>query len=228
MNNQIIKLSNNKTSLNSSFFQRELASFFEDYKARYFKKGACVFFAGDSIKYLYLIVNPGRIRLDFSSESGRNVTKAILGQGDILGGNALIGIEKHSYTAIARTDTRVRVIPIEKVRKIITEPNSITDFLTKKIGQNLMEKEKQLESLVLKDSRTRVIEFLIDLGRKGRRVGYEQLVNNIMTHQEIADLTSTSRQTVTTLLNELRNQNIIIFNRKRMLIRDMENLAAAI
>ena len=46
-----------------------------------------------------------------------------------------------------------------------------------------------------------------------------------MTHQEIANLTATSRQTVTTILNELRNKNIITFNRRRLLIRDMDLLA---
>ncbi|RMG79696.1 MAG: helix-turn-helix domain-containing protein, partial [Bacteroidetes bacterium] len=45
-----------------------------------------------------------------------------------------------------------------------------------------------------------------------------------MTHQEIANLTATSRQTVTTVLNELRTKNILTFNRKRLLIRDMEQL----
>ena len=46
-----------------------------------------------------------------------------------------------------------------------------------------------------------------------------------MTHQEIANLTATSRQTVTTVLNELRNKNILTFNRRRLLIRDMGELA---
>ena len=64
--------------------------------------------------------------------------------------------------------------------------------------------------------------------KKGRRVGYEHLVNNMITHQEIADLTATSRQTVTTTISELKNKNILIMNRKRMLIRNMDNLAKAV
>ena len=88
--------------------------------------------------------------------------------------------------------------------------------------------EKRLESLVFKDSRTRIIEFLKGLAdKKGQRVGYEMLVRKFLTHQEIANLTATSRQTVTTVLNELRNRKIITFNRRRLLIRDMEQLAAA-
>jgi CRP/FNR family transcriptional regulator, cyclic AMP receptor protein len=90
-----------------------------------------------------------------------------------------------------------------------------------------LEMEQRLESLVFKDSRTRIIEFLKSLAAKrGQRVGYEMLVRKFLTHQEIANLTATSRQTVTTVLNELRNKNILIFNRRRLLIRDMDKLAA--
>ena len=88
--------------------------------------------------------------------------------------------------------------------------------------------EKRLESMVFKNSRTRIVEFLHSLGKEqGQRVGYETLVRNFFTHQEIADLTGTSRQTVTTTLNELRNQNIITFNRRRLLIRDLSDLYKA-
>jgi len=57
---------------------------------------------------------------------------------------------------------------------------------------------------------------------KGKPVGYEILVNNFISHQEIANMTATSRQTVTTTLNELRNDNLIYFNRRKLLIRDKD------
>jgi CRP-like cAMP-binding protein len=99
-------------------------------------------------------------------------------------------------------------------------------FLMRILGSRVLEMEQRLESLIFKDSRTRIIDFLLDLGeRKGQRVGYEVLVRRFLTHQEIANLTATSRQTVTTVLNDLRNKNILTFNRRRLLIRDMEQLA---
>jgi len=85
--------------------------------------------------------------------------------------------------------------------------------------------ENRLESLVFKDSRSRIVEYLVELVRKGgQRIGYEWVVRNFITHQEIANLTATSRQTVTTVLNELRAAEIITFNRKRLLIRDLDKL----
>ena len=98
-------------------------------------------------------------------------------------------------------------------------------FMMQLMGNRLLKMERRLESLVFKDSRTRIIEFLHELAKdKGQRVGYETLVRGFLTHQEIANLTATSRQTVTTILNELRRENIITFNRRRLLIRDLDKL----
>ena len=95
------------------------------------------------------------------------------------------------------------------------------------MGDRILDIEQRLESLVFKDSRTRIIEFLLKQAQKrGQRVGYETLVKKMLTHQEISHFTATSRQTVTTVLNELRDKNILTFNRKRLLIRDLDKLAA--
>lgn len=50
---------------------------------------------------------------------------------------------------------------------------------------------------------------------QGRQIGFETLVKHNMTHQDIADLTGTSRQMVTAVLNQLKRSNVLYFNRKR-------------
>ncbi|HEY4653495.1 MAG TPA: helix-turn-helix domain-containing protein, partial [Cyclobacteriaceae bacterium] len=45
-----------------------------------------------------------------------------------------------------------------------------------------------------------------------------------LTHKDIAALTGTSRQTVTTILNELKDRNLIYFDRRKILIRDLDRL----
>ncbi len=86
--------------------------------------------------------------------------------------------------------------------------------------------ERKIESLVFKDARTRIIEFLRDTAmEKGQKVGFETMIKSHLTHKDIASLTGTSRQTVTTVMNELREKNLINFDRRRILIRDMEKLA---
>jgi len=79
--------------------------------------------------------------------------------------------------------------------------------------------------LIFKDARARIIDFLKDsVEKRGRRVGFEMLVKNTLTQQDIANITGTSRQTVTSVLNNLRKSYLIYFNRKSILIRDMQKL----
>ena len=73
------------------------------------------------------------------------------------------------------------------------------------------------------------MEFLHQMGlEQGRRVGFETLVKHNMTHQDIADLTGTSRQMVTAVLNQLKRSNVLYFNRKKIFFRDLNSLPIAV
>ncbi|MEM9260866.1 MAG: Crp/Fnr family transcriptional regulator, partial [Bacteroidota bacterium] len=86
----------------------------------------------------------------------------------------------------------------------------------------------KIENLIFKDARSRIVNFLYEVvAERGRKVGYEMLLKHSLTHQDIASITCTSRQTVTLVLNELRKENLIYFNRGRILVRDMETLRAS-
>ena len=84
-----------------------------------------------------------------------------------------------------------------------------------------------MESIIVEDARTRVINFLKENAITfGNKVGFnELLLKHSFTQQDIADFTGTSRQTVTTVLNDLKRSNIISLNRKRILIRDFAQLS---
>ena len=93
------------------------------------------------------------------------------------------------------------------------------------IGDRLRRVEDRLESLIFKDARTRIIDFIKDsASKRGRQVGFETLIKHSLTQQDIANLTGTSRQTVTSVLNELKKLNLIYFTRKSILVRDLAKL----
>ena len=97
--------------------------------------------------------------------------------------------------------------------------------ITKLIGFRLQRIERRLESLVFKDARSRIIDFIVDMGKEnGKPIGKEILVKHFLTHQDIANLTATSRQTVTTILNELKESDLIHLERNQFLIRDIDQL----
>jgi len=196
----------------------------QENNSRIFKKGTNIYLPKDDADKLFFI-DEGRIKVGIYGSGGKEIIKAILGKGEIFGELALVGESKRRDFAHAMEETKVCIVSIDELKLLMVENSGLQLLLMKLIGKRVLDVEKRLESLVFKDSRTRIIEYLINLANtKGQRVGYEMLVRKFNTHQEIANLTATSRQTVTTILNELRSKNLITFDRKRLLIRDMEML----
>ncbi len=198
----------------------------EKHAQKTYKKGEYIFLPEEHSDRVYFITE-GRVKMGTYSDTGKEVTKVILHAGEVFGELALVGEGKRRDFAFAMDDTRVCILSVQDMRSLMREYNALSLFIMKLLAGRVVEMEQRLESLIFKDSRTRIVEFLHELAeKKGRRVGFEREVRRFMTHQDIANLTATSRQTVTTVLNELRNKNVLTFNRKRLLVRDMDRLAA--
>lgn len=187
-------------------------------------KNEYVYLPNQSSDKIYFITK-GRIKIGSYADNGKEITKTIIGKGEVFGELAMLGESSRRDYALALEDTTLCAISSDEMKTLIKDHSSLSMFFMKMMGSKVIEMENRLESLVFKDSRSRIVEYLAELVRKrGQRVGYEWVVRNFITHQEIANLTATSRQTVTTVLNELRNDDIITFNRKRLLVRDLEKL----
>ncbi len=208
------------------FCPKKMAASHDALPHKHFSKGEYIYLPEEMSDKIFFLVD-GRVKIGTYGESGKEITKAILGQGEVFGELSLIGEAQRRDFAIAMEDSRACVVSADEMKSLLKDHSGLSIFLMKIMGNRMLEMEQRLESLVFKDSRTRIVEFLKSLGeKKGRRIGYEMEVRKFLTHQEIANLTATSRQTVTTVLNELRNKNILTFNRRRLLIRDMEALGA--
>ena len=207
------------------FCQNKMSHFMEAHRERVFKKGDYIYLPEEDSKKIFFIKD-GKVKIGTYGPTGKEITKAVISAGEVFGELALVHEEKRKDFAIAVDKTEVCSIDKGSLKSMMRDHSKLSIFLMKLMGNRQLEIEQRLESLVFKDSRTRIIEFVHNLGaKKGQRVGYEMVVRKFMTHQEIANLTATSRQTVTTVLNELRNRELITFNRRRLLIRDMETLA---
>ena len=78
--------------------------------------------------------------------------------------------------------------------------------------------QNRCEALIVDDARKRVIDFLkLNAQHKEKKIGFEMLIKHSMTQQDIANYTGTSRQTVTSILNDLRKSNKIYFKRNSIL-----------
>ncbi len=196
-----------------------------DHAFDHYKKGEFIYFPEEQARYIYMIVS-GRVRIGHYLDDGKEVISAILSTGEIFGELVLAGEEKRRDFAQSAEETVICPLSIEELKNLMKEDHELSFKLLKFVGLRLMKMERKLELLVFKDARTRVIEFLKDAAAwKGKKVGFETMIPTRLTHKDIASLTGTSRQTITTILNELKEKNLIYFDRKKILIRDLERLA---
>jgi CRP/FNR family transcriptional regulator, cyclic AMP receptor protein len=185
-----------------------------------------IFMPDEMAEHLYFLVQ-GRVKTGTFSHEGREVIKEIMQPGMLFGDLALAGEMMHSDFAQAlHDDVEYLSVRLSDFQQLMQQNQRLVFACMAHLSQRLQRVEERLANLVLKDARERIIEFLVDTaGREGRRVGFETLVKHHLTQQDIASLTGTSRQTVTSVFNELKRSNLIYFNRNSILIRDLEKLA---
>lgn len=196
-----------------------------DHTYRYFGKDEFIYLPDQEADYLYIVVD-GRVKIGHYLDDGQEVVKSILSRGELFGELMVAGEERRSdYAQSIDNLTCVCPVSMEQLRMLSLEDKDLSFRLMKLIGLRLMRLERKLELLIFKDARTRIVEFLRDAAEwKGQKVGFETMIQTRLTHKDIAALTGTSRQTVTTVLNELKQKNMIYFDRRKILIRDVEKL----
>lgn len=185
--------------------------------------------------FLYLVDEPsdkiffllkGMVKTGTHSDDGREVIKSILHPFSIFGELGLAGEKnRNEFARALNEEIHYFTINTSDFQSLMRSNYKICLIVLEIIGSRLRRAENKLENLIFKDARARIIEFLKESAEKqGRKVGFEHLLKHCLTQQDIANITGTSRQTVTSVLNDLKKENLIHFNRKTILIRDLENL----
>ncbi len=190
------------------------------------KRFQFIYRPNDPAEALYFLCS-GRVKLGTYAEGQREIIKDLLRSESVFGESALMGERtRKEFAQVLSQKAEFLAISYTSIAPLLHQnPHFILGCL-QHINHRLRCVEDRLAQLLVKDARKRIIEFLLDLaGKEGMQVGYETLVRDFFPQQEIANITGTSRQTVTAVLNDLRKSNLIYFNRHSMLIRDLSRLA---
>ena len=191
----------------------------ESHVIKSYKKDEFVYFTDDPANNIYMI-SSGKVKILNYTEDGEEIVKGILARGDIFGEMAVLGEEKRSDFAQAiDNNTYICLMNLEELQGLMLENKKFALSINKIIGLRIGRLERKLDSLVFKDVRTRVIDFIKDLiETSGQKYNEGIRINHFYTHKDIADLIGTSRQTVTTVINELKSEGLLNFKRKEIFI----------
>jgi CRP/FNR family transcriptional regulator, cyclic AMP receptor protein len=188
-------------------------------------KQGYIYLADEPSDHVYLLLK-GMVKIGIYSPDGREIIKSIQHPYSLFGELGLTGEQRRNEFACALSnEVQFMSVRVEDFRTLMQYNFDFMQAMLLYLGERLRRAERQWESLIFKDVRTRIVEFLKEnAGEHGRQVGFEMLLKHGLTQQDIANIVGASRQTVASILNSLRKSNQIYFNRDSILIRDLEKL----
>ncbi len=198
---------------------------FKQYKACHtfdaYKKSDYIYFEEDAANKVYLI-EKGKVKIGYYNEDGTEVVKAILRKGELFGEKAILGEEKRDeFAQSLDNQTSICPVGVDTMHDLMRDNKTFSLRIYKFIGFKFKKLERRLQLLLFKDSKTRLLEFLnelcTDYGYDCEKTG-DHIINHPYTQKDIASLIGISRPTLNILMNELKEEDVIDFNRRQIRI----------
>jgi CRP/FNR family cyclic AMP-dependent transcriptional regulator len=184
---------------------------------RSFKTGDVVARSEEMARSLFLVAS-GRVQLYRMTRDGRRFVIATLGQGSLFGEDSLLPEDGPDSYAVAIEPGTVWVMPRKEAVEI-SSTNALFGFgLMQAMGQRLIEAENSLERLAYSTIAARLAALLLELSGDGSG----DVVH--ATHQELADMLGTWRETISKTLQDFRERGLIASGRGKLTLLDREGL----
>jgi len=195
---------------------------------RSFNRGELVYLPNDP-GHSVLLVTKGRVKLYHITADGKQALLGFIDPGELFGElSAFEGSEREEF-AEAMEKTTVILIPRETLHSIMEQHAHVTLGVTKLIGLRRRRLERRLKSLLFRSNRERLVHLLLELVEKYGRQEKDGVHLTIkLSHQELANIIGSTRETVTVLLGELQDEESLAIKRRQLIITDMPRLAQTV
>ena len=189
-------------------------------------KGEYIYFEAYNHNKIYF-VKEGYIRIGHIDSEGNEKVSEIIQKGELFGQITLERSNLHGEFAQAyKQDVSICAFYIEDFEKLLKKRPDLALRYSKQVGAKLRTIENRLLNLLNKDVKTRLAHFFWQLveNKLGETMPEGFCIPNYLKHEDIANLIGSSRQTVTTMINELEAEGILSYNRQEICFLNVKNL----
>jgi CRP/FNR family cyclic AMP-dependent transcriptional regulator len=208
----------------------DLLKAFESLKySTVFPKGAMLFMEGQSPRGIFMIC-AGRVKLSSCSSEGKSLITRIAEPGELLGLSATISNKPYMVTAETLAPCQVNFIRRDDFLRLMSENNQVCFRAAEQLSNNYCAANEQARSLGLSQSSAEKLARLILewCAHKGRQSDRGIQLKLTLTHEEIAQLIGSSRETVTRLLGDFKSKELIYVKGSTLIVRDKAQLEAMV
>ncbi len=206
----------------------DLAQLEQTSQARWFDRKSIVYLPAEVADEVFLVVQ-GRIRLYTVTPDGKEASLAFVDPGELFGELSVVAPGPREEFAEAMERTQLVRIRARALESLVQQRPELAFAITRLVGFRRLRVERRLKSLLFQSHRDRLVHLLLELAeRYGRQVRGDVELGIALSHQELANLIGSTRESVTVGLGELQRSGWIRVQRKRLVISQMALLADSV
>ena len=169
---------------------------------------------------LYMILS-GKVKVTNIGPDGKEVILSMLGPGEFFGEMSLLDREPRSANVVSQEKTEMMLLRRKEFLALLESNKEILSKLLGTLSSRLRHANAQIRSLALLDVLGRIARLLLDCAHKdGRKLRTGATVFRRPTHQEIASMVGTSRETVSRMIGDLSREGYIKISGKDIIIEE--------
>ena len=183
-------------------------------------KGDIIYTQYKTDKKVYLVSN-GKVKLVNYDAEGNEIVKQILTKGEVFGESVILGqTERNEYAVSCSSKTSICSMSLISMRELMRDNERFSTAVYKFIGLRFKKIERRLELLLGKDVTARIASFIYDLHEEAGKKHF----SHPFSQKDIAVLLATSRESVAKVMNRMKDENVIDYNRNEIIIKNLNNL----
>ena len=192
-----------------------------------YPKGALLFVEGQAPRGIFVLCK-GRVKLSVCSAEGRNLILKIAETGEVLGLSAVVSGTPYEVTAETADPCQVNFVKREDFQRLLKEHSDACLHVAKHLSDKYNAACREIRAIVLPHSaEERLAKLLLDWStQNGEATKTQPRIKLSLTHDEMAQLIGTSRETVTRLFADLRKRQIVQTKGSTLIIRNKAALKA--
>lgn len=193
----------------ASLTDEELRQISDILVVKRFKKNEIILQEEDTNEYMYVILN-GKVKVVQTTEDGKEILLALHQSGDFFGEMSLIDGKTSPANVIATEDSTAAIISKKDFNSLIRNQKKVLDNLLLILCSRHRESWDKIQMLNYKNASHRIkILFLMLSDKYGEKTAEGVTINMKLTHQEIAEMTGMTRETVTRVLDRWQREGEI-------------------
>ena len=197
-------------------------------KSREFAKNSLIYLPSDRSDSVLLLTS-GRVKIYHITAEGKQAVLAFIDPGELFGELAVFESGQRDEFAETMQASTLVMIPSHVIQRLMEAHPGVSLGITRLMGLRRQRIERRLKALLFHSNRERLVHLLLELAEKyGRPTEQGLLIGIKLSHQDLASVIGSTRETVTVLLGELAAERQLIVRRRQIILTEIEQMAASI